>query len=290
MMTKMKGKLVILAGGVSSRMKNSTVPDNQVDSKLIDDAKNKSKGMIRIGDNERPFLDYLLFNVRQAGYEDIVIVISERDNSIKEHYSNHSIEGLNISYAVQVIPAGREKPLGTADALYQALKSKPEWNGASFTMCNSDNLYSMHALKLMLESQHLNAMIDYDRDGLEVEKERIEKFAITKKDDEGFLLDIIEKPTEDEIKTVKGKSGFIGVSMNLFRFNYDMILPFLETVPLHPVRQEKELPAAIKIMIVENPKSLFCYPLREHVPDLTSKNDILTVKKYLELHYHNFSF
>ncbi len=285
----MKGKLVILAGGVSSRMKNSTVSDNQVDSKLIDDAKNKSKGMIRIGEDERPFLDYLLFNARSAGYQDTVIVISERDNSIKEHYRNNSVEGLNISYAVQSVPLGREKPLGTADALYQALKSKPEWNGASFTMCNSDNLYSVNALKLMFESKHLNAMIDYDRDGLEVEKERIEKFAVTKKDDEGFLLDIIEKPTDEEIKTVKVKNGFIGVSMNLFCFNYDMIFPFLETVPLHPVRQEKELPAAVKLMIAKNPKSLFCYPLREHVPDLTSKSDILTVKKYLEKHYHNFS-
>ena len=285
----MKRKLVILAGGVSSRMKNSTVSDNQVDSKLIDDAKNKSKGMIRIGEDERPFLDYLLFNARSAGYQDTVIVISERDNSIKEHYRNNSIEGLNISYAVQSVPLGREKPLGTADALYQALKSKPNWKGASFTICNSDNLYSVNALKLMLESKHLNAMIDYERDGLEVEKERIEKFAVTKKDDEGFLLDIIEKPTDEEIKTVKGKNGFIGVSMNLFRFKYDMIFPFLETVPLHPVRQEKELPAAVKLMIAENPKSLFCHPLREHVPDLTSKSDILTVKKYLEKHYHNFS-
>ncbi|MHB8904645.1 MAG: sugar phosphate nucleotidyltransferase [Melioribacteraceae bacterium] len=290
MMTKVKEKLVILAGGVSSRMKNSVVSNNHVDSKIIEDAEKKSKGMIRVGEDERPFLDYLLFNVCLSGYEDIVIVISERDSSIKEHYSNNPIEGLNISYAVQMIPAGREKPLGTADALHQALKLKPDWKGASFTMCNSDNLYSMQALKLMLESKHLNAMIDYDRDGLEVEKERIEKFAVTKKDDEGFLLDIIEKPTEEEIITVKGKSGFIGVSMNLFRFNYDMILPFLETVPLHPVRQEKELPAAVKMMIAENPKSLFCYPLREHVPDLTSKNDILTVKKYLEKHYSNFSF
>ncbi|MCX6170656.1 MAG: sugar phosphate nucleotidyltransferase [Ignavibacteriales bacterium] len=285
----MKGKLVILAGGVSSRMKNSTLPENQVDLKLIDDAENKSKGMIRIGRDERPFLDYLLFNAREAGYAEIVIVISERDNSIKEHYSKHSIEGLNISFAVQIIPTGREKPLGTADALYQTLKSKLEWNSASFTMCNSDNLYSIQALKLMLESKYMNAMIDYDRDGLEVEKERIRKFALTKKDDQGFLLDIIEKPTEEEIKSVKEKNGFIGVSMNLFRFNYDMIFPFLETVPLHPVRQEKELPAAIKLMIAETPKSLLCYPLREHVPDLTSKNDILTVKKYLEIHYHNFS-
>ncbi len=286
----MNGKLVILAGGVSSRMKNSISSDGDVDAKLIEDARKKSKGMIRVGKDERPFLDYLLFNAREAGYEDIVIVISERDSSIKDYYSSLFLQGLKISYAVQSIPAGFEKPLGTADALYQALKSKPEWRGEAFTMCNSDNLYSMIALKLMLESQHLNAMIDYDCDGLEVEKERIEKFAVTKKDDESFLIDIIEKPSVEEVENVKSNDGFIGISMNLFRFDYDMIFPFLETVPLHPIRREKELPAAIKMMIAKNPKSLFCYPLREHVPDLTSKSDILTVKKYLEKHYHNFSF
>jgi glucose-1-phosphate adenylyltransferase len=289
-MCKVNGKLVILAAGVSSRMKNSISSDGDVDSKLIEDARKKSKGMIRVGKDERPFLDYLLFNAREAGYEDIVIVISERDSSIKDYYSSLFLQGLKISYAVQSIPAGFEKPLGTADALYQALKSKPEWRSEAFTMCNSDNLYSMIALKLMLESQHLNAMIDYDCDGLEVEKERIEKFAVTKKDDESFLIDIIEKPSVEEVENVKSNDGFIGISMNLFRFDYDMIFPFLETVPLHPIRREKELPAAIKMMIAKNPKSLFCYPLREHVPDLTSKNDILTVKKYLEMHYHNFSF
>ena len=31
--------------------------------------------------------------------------------------------------------------------------------------------------------------------------------------------------------------------------------------------------------------SVFAYPLAEHVPDLTSKNDIVQVKEYLEKHY-----
>lgn len=286
----MNGKLVILAGGISSRMKNSIGSIADINFQLIEDAKKKSKGMIRLGEGERPFLDYLLFNAREAGYKVIVIVISERDYSIKDHYSNSSLSGLKISYTIQKIPAGFTKPLGTADALYQALKSKPEWRGSALTMCNSDNLYSQQALFLMLKSKYANAMIDYDKNGLEVEEERIAKFAVTKKDDEGFLVDIIEKPSAEEVKTVKGKDDFIGVSMNLFRFDYDMIFPFLETVPLHPVRMEKELPSAIKFMISKNPKSLFCYRLKEHVPDLTSKSDILAVKKYLEKHYPNFSF
>jgi len=289
----MNGKLVILAGGISSRMKKSQSLGRDINPQMIKDADSKSKAMIRVGENERPFLDYLLFNAYESGYREIVIVINEKDNSIKKYYESRDSKKLfpelMISYVVQPIPDGREKPLGTADALYHALKLNSVWSNFSFTVCNSDNLYSQFAFKLLLESEYKNAMIDYNRDGLNFEKERIEKFSVTKKDDEGFLIDIIEKPTVDEIESSKDKSGAIGVSMNIFKLNYDMILPFLKIVPLHSVRKEKELPGAIKMMIEKFPKSLYAYPVSEEVPDLTGKEDILKVKMYLEKNFPKLS-
>ena len=285
----MNGKLVILAGGISSRMKKSQSLNSDINPQLIKDADSKSKAMIRIGESERPFLDYLLYNVYESGYQDVVIVIGEKDDSIKKYYEpaeNKKIfSGLTINYAVQPVPVGREKPLGTADALYHALILKSDWSGNSFTVCNSDNLYSQNVLKLMLETKYKNAMIDYNRDGLNFEKERIERLSVTKKDNENFLVDIIEKPTIDEIESERDKNGTIGVSMNIFKLSYDMIFPFLKTVPLHPVRKEKELPTAIKMMVNKFPKSLYAYPVSEEVPDLTSKEDISKVKKYLEEHF-----
>lgn len=282
----MSGRLVILAGGVSSRMRKSQVDSAAIDSKLLKDAEQKSKSMIRIGEGDRPFLDYLLLNAKLAGYTDIVIVVSEKDDSIKNYYDENKndswFEGIEISYATQLIPEGREKPLGTADALLQALLIKEDWRGKSFTMCNSDNLYSQRALELMKNSGYPNALVDYDRDGLGVEKERVEKFAITKKDEDGFLLDIIEKPSAEEVEAAKSANGFVGVSMNIFKFSYDMIRPALEIVPMNEIRKEKELPTAVKIMLEKNPKSLYCYPLSEAVPDLTSKQDILKVKLFLQ--------
>ncbi len=197
---------------------------------------------------------------------------------------------MNISYATQKIPPGKEKPTGTADALYQGLNSKREWRGSSFTVCNSDDLYSVKALKLMLGHDYANAMVDYDRNALKFELSRIEKFAVTSKDEEGFLTDIIEKPSENQMEAVRGKNGSIGVSMNIFGFQYDMIYPFLEKVPFNSVRNEKELPDAVKMMIGSHAKSLFAFPLSEHVPDLTDKNDILPVKKYLEKHFVDTAF
>ncbi len=283
------GRLVILAGGVSSRMKNSVVAQVIEDTSLMTDADRKAKSMIGVGNNHGPFLDYLLYNAREAGYKDVLIIIGERDDSIREYYGmsdrDNEFHGLRISYAVQKIPAGRDKPLGTADALLQGLNCMTEWRSARVTVCNSDNLYSEKALRLMLRHEHENAMVDYDRDALQFDQNRIERFAVTSKDKDGFLTGIIEKPSEEQIEAVRGKDGYVGVSMNIFDLQYEMVSPFLESVPLNPARREKELPEAIALMIKALPKSVFAYPLAEHVPDLTVKGDIPVVKKYLESHF-----
>lgn len=283
----MDRNLVILAGGISSRMKKPLEDEKlQVEERLLEDADHKSKSMIGVGKNYRPFLDYLLFNASKAGYQDVVIVIGEKDDSIREYYGKldkgNIFMGLSISYAIQRVPEGRIKPMGTADALFQALKIRPDWKGKKFSVCNSDNLYSQKALLLMLETPFENAMPDYDRSAMNFELSRIEKFAVTQKDEENFLVDIIEKPSALQIEKAKDKNGVVGVSMNLFRLDYDMFYPFAEKVPFNPERQEKELPDAIKLMLKQYPKTLYCYPFAEHVPDLTNKSDILPVKKYLE--------
>jgi hypothetical protein len=58
-------------------------------------------------------------------------------------------------------------------------------------------------------------------------------------------------------------------------------LPYLREVPLHPIREEKELPSAVTMLVNKNPKSVFAYPLSEKVPDLTSVQDVKTVEHYL---------
>ncbi len=265
-----------------------------ISEKLIRDADEKSKSMIRVGKDARPFLDYLLYNARETGYRDIVLVIGENDSSIKKYYGNkeknNEFKNLTISYAVQKIPLGRNKPMGTGDALLYGLKSKPEWRGSRFTVCNSDNLYSQEALSIILGSKYHGALIDYDRSALEFESSRVEKFAVTLKNNEGFLENILEKPSAGQIAELRELHGYVGVSMNLFSLEYDLIYPILEDLPLHPVRNEKELPEAVSILANSYIASVYCYPRAEHVPDLTSKPDIIEVKQFLEKNYPDFSF
>lgn len=285
----MDRNIIILAGGASSRMKQSASAG--VDSALIKEAQTKTKAMIGVGDHARPFLHYLLYNIQQAGYENTMIVVGENDGSIKEFYEQREnakqFLSLSISYVTQSIPSGRDKPLGTADALLKALQT-PSWNGQRFTVCNSDNLYSLTALRLLLEDSHPNAMIDYDRAALQFNEARVAQFAVVVKDEEGFLTDIVEKPSSDEMNRAKDAKGRIGVSMNIWRFTYADILPFLEKIPLHPVRKEKELPVAVKMMIARQPRSVFAIPLSEDVVDLTSLDDIPAVNQYLQKEFPHF--
>lgn len=288
----MEPNIVILAGGISSRMKKSLqAAGSGVDSRLLREAQEKSKAMIGVGTGSRPFLDYVLRNTEKAGYREVVIVVGERDNSIRNYYEGGGaakFPALRISYAVQKIPAGREKPLGTADALLVALRATPGWKGKSLTVCNSDNLYSIEAIRSLMEDRHQNSLIDYDRSALKFSAERISKFAVLAKDREGFLTSIVEKPSEEEIARYRGADGRIGVSMNLFRFSYDMILPFLEAVPLHHLRQEKEIPTAVTLMVGARPRSMYTIPFSEHVIDLTSQSDIPEVKEFLSREFPEF--
>jgi NDP-sugar pyrophosphorylase family protein len=288
----MEPNLVVLAAGISSRMKKAaSIP---LDPALEGDATLKAKSMIGVGEGGRPFLDYLLYNARRAGYQDVVIVVGEHDSSIRDHYGPHdrgnTFHGLSISYAIQRIPPGRTRPMGTADALLQGICGRPDWEGQRFTVVNSDNLYSECALRLLRESPAECSMIDYDRSALEFPPERAERYAVLRKARDGSLIEIVEKPSPGEIEECSDPDGRVGVSMNIFRFRKELIEPCLETVSVHPVRQEKELPSAVSMMVKLNPGCLLTIPRAEHVPDLTARDDIAAVQAFLNREFKSFSW
>src|SRR3989304_1976382 len=118
--------IVILAGGISSRMKKSAQAAKEIEQSLVEEAAQKSKSMIGVGAGHRPFLDYLLYNVQESGYRDVVLLIGEKDESIKEYYKGKeqkaAFSKISLKYVVQPIPSGRAKPLGTADAVLCVLE------------------------------------------------------------------------------------------------------------------------------------------------------------------------
>ena len=284
----MHDNLIILAGGASSRMKKQVVLDNLSEEEIAQ-ANERSKGLIGVGTNGRPLLDYLLLNAKKAGYKNVYIIIGEQGDLFKEFYGsknkNNYFHGLNISFAIQYIPEGRTKPFGTADALFQAVEQYPELNSQYYTVCNSDNLYSVNALQALRETNSPNAFISYNRDAMEFSSERISRFAIAKLNDSNQLLDILEKPSTDHLESYKDSEGKLRVSMNAFKFDGNLIYPYLKNCPVHPERDEKELPTVLLNAVKEHPNTTLGIPFSEHVPDLTAKEDIAEVKAFLKKQY-----
>ena len=262
----MHDSLVILAGGASSRMKKEAVTDN-LSPEEIAQANERSKGLIGVGSSGRPLLDYLLWNAKKAGYKNIYIIIGEQGELFKEFYGSkmkdNDFHGLNISFAVQYIPEGRVKPFGTADALFQAVEQYPELNSQFYSVCNSDNLYSAEALRALRETESPNAFISYDRDAMDFPLERISRFAIAKLDQNNQLLDILEKPTEEDLEQYKDAEGKIRVSMNAFKFNGKTLYIHLKNCPVNPERDEKELPTVLLNSVKENPNTTIGIPFSD---------------------------
>jgi len=284
----MPKNLVILAGGTSSRMKKSLGTENLSEEEVIN-ANTRSKALLGFGKNNRPILDFLLLNAEKAGYKNVIIIISEKSVLFKAYYGekpkNNSFNGLSISYATQYVPKDRIKPFGTADALFQALAQFPELQHEAFTVCNSDNLYSVEALQALLTCKDANAFINYNRDGLLFPMEKIERFALTLVDEKSHLEAIIEKPCKNKVNQYKDAEGKFRVSMNVFKFTGTEIYSFLKNCPIDPIRNEKELPTAVLNMIHESSSRIKGIPFTEHVPDLTSKKDIAIMKDYIARHY-----
>lgn len=275
----MTKSIVVLAAGMSSRMKKSA--DSEIDTKKADEANKKSKSLITFGN--KPFIYFLLKNISNAGFETVIMVVGNDHDDFKSQIDLLDINSkLEIKYATQKIPIDRVKPFGTADAVFQTMEQIPELQNESFCVCNSDNLYSSSSFKLIRENSFENAVLAYDRDSLEFPKERVSSFSILMMDGDFNLVNFIEKPTPEQVSENLDENGKIRVSMNIFKFNGIHAFDFIKNCPINPIRIEKELPSAIVNMISDNSFYMKGIPIAEHVPDLTSKADINIIQKLID--------
>ncbi len=177
-----RDNLIIMAAGASSRMKKS-LKREMVDSNVYEIANNSHKSLIPLGKEGRPLIYYLIKNAIEANYSNIYIITGVDNSDFKEFIISQSFENINIQFVKQYIPKGREKPLGTSDAVVQALDQFPELKPNIFTVCNGDNLYSVSTLNLLKEKRdHPHALISYSWSAFNYQKERISKFAVISMD------------------------------------------------------------------------------------------------------------
>lgn len=259
-------KAVIMAAGLGTRMQEK-VADVDVDSDQAEVADTGIKALIPI---DRPFLDYVISALADAGYTEICLVIGPRHDALRDYYGGLKTERVRIHFAVQ------EEPRGTADAVASA---EGFVQGDSFVVINSDNYYPVEALKKLREIDSCGT-VAFDRKGLvagNIPFERIARFAILDLDEQGFLRGIVEKPDSDWVATLPEP---VCVSMNCWRFDADIFTACRHIKP--SVRGELEMADAVVYAMTHLHKPFLGVPANLPVLDMTSRADIASVAEHLK--------
>lgn len=233
-------RAVVLARGLGSRM-HASDPGADLTPEQARAADAGLKAMMPV--NGRPFLDYVLSGLADAGVRDVALIVAP-DHQVLRHY--YTIEAppsrLALGFVVQ------QDAIGTANAILAA----EEWiQGQPFLTVNADNLYPGRALMDLagLDEPGLPAFEPGDlvRSG-NIPPDRIKAFARVEIDEDGFLSGIVEKPGPDTYAGgVAMRKGEGLISMNCWRFDA-RIFPACRDVA-RSARGEFELPEAVALAV-----------------------------------------
>jgi glucose-1-phosphate thymidylyltransferase len=228
-------KAVILARGLGTRMRAAdesvALGEDQAAA-----AESGAKAMMPVG---RPFLDYVLSALADAGFTDVCIVVAPEHKEMRDYYTTHTVpRRIRISFAVQ------SAAIGTADAVLAAEEFAA---GEPYVVLNSDNYYPAEVLA-QLRNASGAAAVAFSREGLlhggNVAPERIAAYAVLDIGNDGLLKHIFEKPADAELLT-RGQD--VRVSMNCWRLTSEFFRACRDVQP--SPRGELELPLAVQYAI-----------------------------------------
>jgi glucose-1-phosphate thymidylyltransferase len=219
----------------------------------------------------RPFLDYLLSALADAGCCDVCLVIGPDHDVVRDHYAmRRATTRVRLTFTVQTAP------LGTADAV---LAAEAFVAGDPFLVMNADNYYPAEVFLALiaLDGQGLPA---FRRSTLlrlgNIDAARVASFAALDIGPEGTLLDIVEKP---DAATLARFGDDFYVSMNCWRFGPEMFEACRRTAP--SPRGEMELPDAVRLAIRSMGQRFQAVPIEAGVLDLSRRTDIAEVERRL---------
>ena len=261
-------RAVILARGLGTRMRRPA-DGAGLDAAQARVADTGVKAMIPIG---RPFLDYVLTAVADAGCREACLVIGPEHDAVRDYYTRQVRPSrLAVRFAVQ------ERPLGTANAVLAAEACAA---GEPFLALNSDNFYPASILA-RLRALDGPGLAGFDREALvregNIDASRVARFAVLDVDGGGLLRGIVEKPDEAAWAAIGSDAP---ISMNCWRFG-PSIFTAARAIGLSP-RGEYELGDAVQYAIDALGERFRVVPVREGVLDLSVRSDIPSVVRRLE--------
>ena len=231
-------------------------------------------------------LDYSVYDAKRAGFDSVVFVIKHSfEKEFKETIGKRVEKIIKTEYAFQdledipegfKVPEGREKPWGTAHAIYAARDLIRE----DFIMINGDDFYGRDAYEVaykFLASLPKNSAGKYANVAFKVSNTMTENGSVKRgvcfEDNDHNLTKLVESSIERNIEgkiiatPLEGGEPFeVGedepVSMNLFCFNKDLIdhlrARFPEWLKEHgnELKSEYLIPSVVDELVHEGKASL----------------------------------
>ncbi len=261
-------RAVVLARGLGSRMRAAD------DAAVLDPAQAAAaatgmKTMMPVGSG-RPFLDYVLSGLADAGFTEVCLVLAPDADIVRERYGPHGSARparLRLMYAVQ------QKPNGTAEGL---LAAEPLLAGAPFVVLDGSRYYPVEVMR-QLRQMPAPALPAFSAQGLVeggMPPERVAGCA---------TLDIAE---DGHVRAIRQQAG-IGstvqpgaqVSMDLWLLDKEIVRACRE-VPLSR-RNEREVPEAVEWAIARHGVTYHTFPVAAPVLELSRRGDVAGVSAAL---------
>jgi bifunctional UDP-N-acetylglucosamine pyrophosphorylase/glucosamine-1-phosphate N-acetyltransferase len=203
------------------------------------------KPMIEI--NGRPFLHYLLTNIKKAGYTDIIVIVGYLKEKIEKYLFDKALD-------VRVIEQKKIKGSGSA------IKLLKECINGDFVVVNGDNLFSPEDLSLLRKKDGKFCM-------LAKKVKNPEKYGVLVVN-EDKLSRIVEKPKH-----------FLGDLINVGAYHFTpKIFDFLDKVRVSE-RGEYEIVDALTLAAKENKVKVL--KLKDYWLDLGCPEDIEKIERFL---------
>lgn len=260
-------KAIVLARGKGTRMQR---PEPRATADAAQE-RMASAGLKALIPFRRPFLDYVLSALADAGFHDVCLVIGPGPDLVREYYTRTSPPiRVHVSFAVQL------EARGTADAL---LSAETFAGHDDFIVLNADNYYPADVFRGLaalagpgLPAFRRSSLISLSN----IDAARVRSYAVLDISADGHLTNIIEKPDASTYSEY-GEDPYI--SMNCWRFGPPIFDACRRIVP--SARGELELPEAVRYLVTVMRERLLTFPIEVPVLDLSQRGDIAEVEKRL---------
>lgn len=218
-------------------------------------SKKKPKHLIEV--NGKPFLYYLLENLKKSGFQDIIIVIGYKKEILEKFIRKYDPK---ITIINQFEILGDEYGTACPVKCVENIVKKE-----NFLSVSGDNLYSVSDLKQMKIDDQYNYVA-----ALNNEQPQVHGVLIQNKDD--FLEKIIEKPKK-----------FVGnlINTGLYKFTPE-IFEAVKKISPSP-RKEYEITDAISLLAKD--KKVKIKKIKDYWLEFTRPEDVIQVSNFLNHHH-----